>query len=85
MLLVLRNARFRLLWISLAINYVGLMTYITVHGWLALTVTDSAFWVGATAGVGGLGLMASSVVSGVLVDRLNRKKLIIAAQLAQAS
>lgn len=85
MLLVFRNARFRLLWISVIINYVGLMTYFTVHGWLALTVSDSAFWVGATAGVSGLGLMGCSVVSGVLVDRLNRKKLIIAAQLAQAT
>ena len=85
MLLVLRNPRFRLLWISIVINYVGLMTYFTVHGWLALTVSDSAFWVGATAGVSGLGLMGCSVFSGVLVDRMNRKKLIIAAQLAQAT
>ena len=85
MLLILGNPRFRLLWISLVINYVGLMTYFTVHGWLALVVTDSAFWVGATAGVGGLGLMGCSLVSGVLADRLNRKKLIIIAQLAQAT
>jgi MFS family permease len=85
MLLVFRNPRFRLLWISIVINYVGLMTYFAVHGWLALTVSDSAFWVGATAGVSGLGLMGCSVFSGVLVDRMNRKKLIIAAQLAQAT
>ena len=84
MLLVLRNRRFRLLWISIVINYVGLMTYFTVHGWLTLTVTDSAFWVGATAGVSGIGLMGCSIISGVLVDRMNRKKLIIAAQLGQS-
>ncbi len=85
MLLILRNPRFRLLWISSVVNYTGLMFYFTVHGWLALAVTDSAFWVGATFGVNGLSIMLFSAGAGVLVDRLNRKKLILAAQLCQAA
>ena len=63
----------------------GLMFYFTVHGWLALTVTDSAFWVGATFGVNGLSIMLFSTGAGVLVDRLNRKKLILATQFCQAA
>ncbi len=84
MLILLKNPRFRLLFVSVVINYVGLMTYFTVHGWLALTVTNSPFWVGATAGMSGLGLMSFSMVSGVLVDRMNRRNLIFAAQMLQA-
>ena len=79
MILILRNPRFRLLWSSAVVNYMGLMFYFTVHGWLALEVTDSAFWVGATFGANGLSIMIFSTAGGVLVDRLNRKTLILAA------
>ncbi|MDE2688340.1 MAG: MFS transporter [Chloroflexota bacterium] len=79
MLLILRNPRFRLLWASSVVNYMGLMFYFTVHGWLALTVTESKFWVGATFGFNGLSIMLFSTAAGVLADRLNRKYLILAA------
>ncbi len=85
MLLVIRNPRFRLLWSSSVVNFVGLTTYFTVHGWLALAVTDSEFWVGATYGMNGLSLVLFSTGAGVLVDRLNRKKLILIALVCQAS
>ncbi len=79
MILIIRNPRFRLLWSSAVVNYMGLMVYFTVHGWLALEVTDSEFWVGATFGANGLSIMVFSTAAGVLVDRLNRKMLILAA------
>lgn len=84
MILILRNAQFRLLWISGLVNDVGLTIYITVNGWLALTLTDSAFWVGAVAGMGGLGLLSSSIMAGVLVDRLDRRRLLMGGQVWQA-
>ena len=49
MLLIIRNPKFRLLWFSTIFNDMGLIMYMVVHGWLALEVTDSPFWVGATA------------------------------------
>ena len=79
MLLILHNPRFRLLWSSSVVNFVGLISYFTVHGWLALAVTDSEFWVGATYGMNGLSLVLFSAGAGVLVDRLNRKNLILIA------
>ena len=85
MLLIPRNSRFRLLWSSSVVNFVGLIFYFTVHGWLALEVTDSEFWVGATYGMNGLSLVLFSAVAGVLVDRLNRKTLILIALVCQAS
>lgn len=83
MLLIIRNPRFRLLWSSAVVNYVGLMIYFTVHGWLAFEVTDSAFWVGVTFGANGISIMLFSTAAGVLVDRLNRKYLILVALVFQ--
>ena len=85
MLLIIRNPKFRLLWFSTIFNDLGMIMYIVVHGWLALEVTDSPFWVGATAGMGGLGMMMFSIFSGVLADRLDRRKLIIGSQLIEVA
>ena len=80
MLLILQNRQFRLLWLSKGFSEISLGMYIMVHGWLALTVTDTPFWVGATAGMSGLGLMSFAAVGGVLVDRVDRRRLILAAR-----
>ena len=84
MFLILRNPRFRLLWSSSVVSEMGIMFHFTAHGWLTLTVTDSAFWVGAVAGVAGLSIIAFSTFSGVLADRLNRKYLILMTIIVQA-
>ena len=85
MLLILQNARFRLVWLNAITNDMALMIFFTVNGWLALSITDSAFWTGFTAGMGGLGLMVTSLFAGVLVDRMDRRKLIMASQIVQAA
>jgi MFS family permease len=77
MFLILRNPRFRLLWTSIAFNDMGFIFLYMANGWLALTVTDSPFWVGAAAGMSGLGLTLCSIPAGVLADRLDRRKLSI--------
>ena len=61
------------------------MFHLTAHGWLTLTVTNSAFWVGAVSGTAGLSILVFSTVSGVLADRLNRKYLILMTLVCQAS
>ena len=83
MQLLLQNPRFRLLWISIAFNDMGVFLYFMVQGWLVLTLTDSPFWVGAAMGMIGLGMMTFSFAGGVLADRVDRRGLIIACQLAQ--
>ena len=84
MILLIRNARFRLLWTGGLFSDVGLSMYWMTHGWLALQVSDSAFWVGATSGMAGLGMMLCSGFAGVMVDRLNKRNLFLAAQTGQA-
>ena len=85
MRLIFQNPQFRLLWISVAFNDMGVFLYFMVQGWLVLTLTDSAFWVGATLGMSGLGTMSFSAVGGVLADRLDRRSLVIGGQLVQAT
>ena len=63
----------------------AMVMFLMVHGWFALTLTDSPFWVGATFGVQGLGILGSSTFVGVLVDRLDRPKLMATAQLLQSA
>ncbi len=85
MQLLLENSRFRWLWLGGAFNELGIIMYFMAQGWLTLTVTDSPFWVGATAGMSGLGMMLFSIVGGVLVDRVDRRRLIVTGQLLQAA
>ena len=83
MRLIFQDPRFRLLWLSSTFNDMSLMMHMMVQGWLTLTITDSPFWVGAAMGMNGLGLMCFSGVGGVLADRLDRRKLIMASQTVQ--
>ena len=83
MWLILRNPKFRLMWLVILFDEVGVISYFTISGWLVLTLTDSPFWVGATAGMGGLALAMSSLFAGVIVDRIDKRKLIIASQMVQ--
>ena len=85
MQLLLENSRFRWLWLGGAFNELGIIMYFMAQGWLTLIVTDSPFWVGATAGMSGLGLMSFSIVGGVLVDRVDRRRLIVTGQLLQVA
>ena len=84
MLLILRNPRFRLLWGSGAVGGFAATMFLMAHGWLVLKLTDSPFWVGAAAGMGGLGLMLFSTLGGVVADRTSRRNLVVGGGLAQA-
>ena len=79
--LIFRNPHFRLFWTAGLFGDVSLITYFTVHGWLALLVTDSPFWVGATAGVGGIGMTVFAPWGGVLIDRFRKIDVIRIASL----
>lgn len=83
MRLLLENRQFRILWTAGVFGDLAVNTYFTIHGWLALQVSDSVFWVGATAGTGGLGMTMFAVVGGVLVDRFGRRGLVLTSMVIQ--
>ena len=85
MRLIFQHPKFRRLWISSAFNDLGLITYFMVLGWLTLDITDSPFWVGASMGMNGLGLVFFGMAGGVLADRLERRTLVAGSLLLQAA
>jgi MFS family permease len=54
-----------------------MMGEVVVLGWLALTLTDSPFWVGAAMGARALPLVFVGVPAGVLADRVSRRRLLV--------
>lgn len=73
----LKIKQFRWIWSSSVfaalVQTLGMLT----TGWLVLQVTNSAFWVGASAGISGLGQLAFGVFGGVLADRVDRRYALI--------
>ena len=56
-----------------------------IQGWLVLQLTNSPVWVGAAAGVRGLTMLLFSLVGGSIADRVDRRKLLIVANLLGAA
>lgn len=84
MRMLLHNRRFRFVWLMTMCDEAGLLVYFTVQGWLALMLTDSPFWVGATAAMNGLALMSFGLLAGVLADRVNRRLILTVSMTVQA-
>ena len=80
MLQLLTDGRFRLLWTSSVLAIFGYVMFGMMHGWLTLAVTNSAFWVGASAGAVGIGLLSFSMVGGLIADRFPRSIAVAAAE-----
>lgn len=88
-----RDARRSSIWYSLRVHQ-GFRTLITgtlatnaafwmwtmVSGWLALVLTDSPFFVGLTGFLGGIPMLFLALPVGVLIDRMDRRKLLLGAQ-----
>ena len=49
-------------------------------GWLALDLTDSAFFVGLTGFAAGIPMLIFTLPAGVLLDRFDRRRILLAAQ-----
>ncbi len=79
MRLIIDNSQFRLLLGFTLFTGMAQLLFMMLQPWLALETTDSPFWVGATVGASGAGLLTFSVVGGVLADRLERRSVLVAA------
>jgi MFS family permease len=66
---------------TLATNSAFWMYQVCV-GWLALQLMDSPLFVGLTAFVGGIPLLVVSLPAGVMIDRYDRRMVLLVAQFA---
>jgi MFS family permease len=81
MLLAFRVPEFPWLWASVSLSAMNLMAGSLSVGWLMLELTDSPFWVGAAAAAQGLGQVGFGVFAGVLIDRLDKRWVLIGSQI----
>jgi MFS family permease len=68
------------LWLSTLTNSSIISVYNLSQGWLLLRMTDSPLMVGFGAGFFGGGSLLSSLFSGVLADRVDRRSIVMAGQ-----
>ncbi|HMR64872.1 MAG TPA: MFS transporter, partial [Anaerolineae bacterium] len=84
----LRSRNFRLFWFGQTISTIGTSLQVVAEGWLIYHLTNSTFWLGMVGFIGLLPVVPISLLGGMLIDRVPRRKLIIATQaglLAQAA
>ncbi len=58
----------------------GFWMYQVALGWLALQTTDSPFFLGMVGFAGGIPLLLAGLPAGVIIDRLDRRSVFLAAQ-----
>jgi Transmembrane secretion effector len=77
-----RHRDFRLVWTGQAISLVGDAAFVTALGWRAFTLFGSAR-LGIVFVCQGVGLLATLLIGGALADRLPRRSMMIASDLAR--
>ena len=75
-----QHRNFRLFWIGQTVSLVGTWMQTVGQGWLALQMSNSAFIVGLVAAAGSLPILFFSLYAGVLVDRLDKLRIVTIAQ-----
>lgn len=81
----LAHRNFQLYVTGQAISLVGFWLHQVAMGWLVFRLTDSAFWIGTTAAIGGLPFLIFTPFAGVLIDKVNRQRLLVITQLVEAT
>ena len=76
-----RNPGYRTFWIGALVSNIGAWMQNVAQGWLVLELTDSAFMLGLVGFAGSLPWLVLLLVGGVYADRLDRRRLLIRANL----
>ena len=76
----LRNPNFRLFWSGNFLSNIGTWMQNVAQGWLVLTLTNSAFWLGVVGFAGSIPFLIFTLFGGVVADRVNKRKLLIVTQ-----
>lgn len=84
----LRSRNFRLFWLGQLVSVIGTSVQVVAEGWLIYNLTGSTFWLGMVGLLGLLPVLPVSLIGGLLIDRVPRRKLILVTQvglMAQAA
>jgi len=76
----LRNPNFRLFWAGNFLSNIGTWMQNVAQGWLILTLTGSAFWLGVVGFAGSIPFLVFTLFGGVVADRVNKRRLLLVTQ-----
>ncbi len=76
------SRNFRLYFVGQIVSMIGTWLQMVAQGWLVYDMTHSAFWTGATAAASSLPTLFLSLLGGVIVDRYDRKTILLWTQSA---
>jgi MFS family permease len=76
----LRNPNFRLFWSGNFLSNIGTWMQNVAQGWLVLTLTNSAFWLGVVGFAGSIPFLFFTLFGGVIADRVNKRRLLLITQ-----
>lgn len=79
---ILRLRNFRNFWLASVFASTSNQVRIFAVAWVALEISDSQLWVGLSLGATALPTLMLSLLSGAVVDRLPRRRILILSQLA---
>lgn len=76
----LRNRSFRLFWTGNFLSNIGTWMQNVAQGWLVLTLSNSAFWLGVVGFAGSIPFLFFTLFGGVVADRVNKRRLLLVTQ-----
>src|SRR5512141_2045654 len=71
------------MWIGACTSSVGTWMQIAAQSWLVLKLSNSPFLLGLDAFLGGIPIFLFSLIGGVVADRMDRRKVLLASQFVQ--
>ncbi len=74
---------FRLMWFGACTSSVGTWMQKVAQSWLVLQISGSPFLLGLDAFLGDIPIFLFSLVGGVVADRMDRRRLLLASQVVQ--
>jgi predicted MFS family arabinose efflux permease len=76
---------FRLMWFGACMSSIGTWMQIVAQGWLIYRLSHSAFLLALDQFLGGIPIFLFSLIGGVVADRAERRKILLASQYVQMS
>jgi MFS family permease len=76
----LRNSNFRLFWSGNFLSNIGTWMQNVAQGWLVLTLTNSAFWLGVVGFAGSIPFLFVTLFGGVVADHVDKRRLLLVTQ-----
>src|SRR5262244_2801100 len=76
----LRHRDFRLFWAGNFLSNIGTWMQNVALGWLVLSLTNSAFWLGLVGFASSIPILLFALIGGVIADHVNNRKLLMGTQ-----